>query len=233
VTRHIRIGFAFAVFAVAMYVLMWVGYRAHWSWLDGLDSAALKPLHRYGVQHPGWVRFWTIFCTVFSPTGFRLLGTVVTVIAALRRHLRGALFLLVTIGLSGYVTDAAKAIAQRPRPPEALVHPGFDSFPSGHAMAVMSAVLVLLTVSAGLFRRHLRVVTVVAGVLIVVTVGFGRVALNVHYPSDVLAGWSLGYLWFFLCYLVIRPLPLASPSAPRLGAQARAVTAGTQRPDVG
>ncbi|MGH9480074.1 MAG: phosphatase PAP2 family protein, partial [Terriglobales bacterium] len=36
-------------------------------------------------------------------------------------------------------------------------------------------------------------------------VGFGRVALNVHHPSDVLGGWALGYLYFAVCAWVIRP----------------------------
>ena len=220
VTRQMRIGIAFAAIAVAVYALMWVGYRAHWNWLDDLDSAALKPLHDYGVHHPGWVRFWNILATVLGPNGFRVLGAVVILIAAVRRNLRAALFLVLTMWLSGYVTDAAKGIANRPRPPGALVASGLSSFPSGHALDVMAAVLALLTVSAGLFRHSVRVLTIVAGALIVLVVGLSRVVLNVHYPSDVLAGWALGYLWFFLCFLVIRPQPAARGGAVPTRAEA-------------
>ncbi len=209
-----RIGFTLAAVAVGVYALMWVGFRSHWYWLDSFDSAVLKPLHRDGVHHPGWVRFWNVFCTVLGPTGFHVLGTVVIVITLLRRNVRAALFLVATVWLAGYITNAAKALAHRQRPPGALMHAAFSSYPSGHALEVMAAVLALLTVSAGLFRHSVRVATIVIGALIVISVGIGRVVLNVHYPSDVLAGWALGYLWFFLCLLVIRPRPLAAPAQP-------------------
>jgi membrane-associated phospholipid phosphatase len=45
-------------------------------------------------------------------------------------------------------------------------------------------------------------------------VGIARVALNVHYPSDVLAGWSLGYLFFLLCLWAFRPFPARRPVSP-------------------
>jgi membrane-associated phospholipid phosphatase len=214
VTRQMRVGVVFAAIAVAVYALMWVGFRAHWGWLDSFDTAVLKPLHHYGGHQPGWVRFWNVFCTVLGPTGFHVLGTVVIVIALLRRNLRAALFLVVTVWVSGVVTNVAKSLAHRRRPTGALVHAAFSSYPSGHALEVSAAMLALLTVSAGLFRHSIRVTTIVVGALIVISVGVGRVVLNVHYPSDVLGGWALGYLWFFLCLLVIRPLPLAARAAP-------------------
>lgn len=199
---HLRIGLALAAIAVAVYALMWVGYRRHW--LTGFD-AMLRPLHDYGARHHGWVSFWNVFCTLLGPTGFRLVGAVVIVIAQLKRNLRAALFLAATILLSGYVTYVAKALAHRLRPQQALVHAAFNSFPSGHAVAVMVAVLALLTVSA---HHHVQVVL---GALVVISVGVGRVVLNVHYPSDVLAGWALGYLWFFVCLVAVRPRPLTAP----------------------
>ena len=51
----------------------------------------------------------------------------------------------------------------------------------------------------------MRRVAIAVSALSVLSVGTARVALNVHYPSDVLAGWSLGYLYFLLCLLVFRP----------------------------
>jgi membrane-associated phospholipid phosphatase len=53
--------------------------------------------------------------------------------------------------------------------------------------------------------RRMGRVAITVTVLILLIVGVDRVALNVHYPSDVLAGWSLGYLYFLLCLLVFRP----------------------------
>ena len=196
-----------AVLAVACYAAMWLGYRQGWGWLHDADWSALNALHDVGVKHPGWVRFWDGVCTVFGPTVFRLAGMVLVVVEVVLRRLRAALFLLVSIELSGFVTRLAKASANRPRPTTMLVAVPESAFPSGHALAAMVAVCALLAVLLPLLWRRFRSAAVVAGLVVVAAVGFGRVALNVHHPSDVLAGWALGYLYFLACLPLLASVP--------------------------
>jgi undecaprenyl-diphosphatase len=53
-----------------------------------------------------------------------------------------------------------------------------------------------------MIRDSWRRWAIAAGAVVVVAVGTARVALNVHNPSDVIAGWALGYLYFAGCLLV-------------------------------
>ncbi len=186
------------VSAVMMYAALWVGHRQGWGWLSAVDSTSLRVLHVIGVKHPLWVRIWDVVCAVFSPVTFRLLGAVAILIGLSKRRLRVALFLLVSIEFSELVTWAAKALVGRPRPATALVTVSASSFPSGHALAATVGVLALLLLLVPATSRSVGVVAVLVGALIVLAVGFGRVALNVHHPSDVVAGWALGYLYFAL-----------------------------------
>lgn len=205
---------ALAALAVAVYAGMWVGYLLGWAWLDQIDSSALATLHDYGIRHPGWVRFWDVFCTVAGPAGVRVVGAVLVVVAVWRRNVRVAVFVVVSIELSFVVTAVAKGLADRPRPANPLADVASSSFPSGHAVAVMAGTLALLTVLLPLLRPGLKVVAMVLGALVVVAVGVGRVVLVVHHPSDVLAGWALGYLYFLACLVLIRPTMSETPVAP-------------------
>ncbi|TDH48540.1 phosphatase PAP2 family protein, partial [Mycobacterium eburneum] len=168
---------------------MWLGWRQDWGWLQAVDTSALTAAHHIGVKHHGWVQFWQVLCTVFSPAAFRLVGMVAVVAALVRRRVWAAVFLLVAVELSEVVSHVAKALAERPRPVTALVAEPSWSFPSGHALGVTAAVLALLTVLLPLLRPAARPAATAVGALIVVAVGVGRVARNVHDPAGVLAGW--------------------------------------------
>ncbi|MFV8167090.1 phosphatase PAP2 family protein [Mycobacterium sp. 134] len=208
-----------AVLAVALYAALWVGYAMQWTWLADLDDAGLAGPYRYGAAHPAWVTAWDVFCTVFGPFAFRLLALVMIVVALVRRRPRIALFLVLTVELSAVTTELAKFLADRPRPATALVHALSTSFPSGHALGVMVSVLALSALAWPRLAPRLRAWWVVTGVLLVVAIGVGRVVLNVHHPSDVVAGWALGYAWFVAVYLLYPPYaavtaPDGTPAAP-------------------
>ncbi|WP_286174601.1 phosphatase PAP2 family protein [Mycobacterium sp. DL99] len=209
-----------AVVAVAVYAALWVGYAMQWTWLADLDDAGLAGPYRYGAAHPGWVTAWNVFCTVLGPFAFRLLALVMIVFALRRRQRRIALFLFLTVEVSAVTTEVAKFLADRPRPATALVHALSTSFPSGHALGVMVSVLALSVLAWPTLRPWLRGWWVAAGVLVVVAIGVGRVVLNVHHPSDVMAGWALGYAWFVAVYLLCPPYPAVvtaadeTPAAP-------------------
>lgn len=126
------------------------------------------------------------------------------------RRMYGAMWLVIAATTGGLIaTSLLKYLVDRPRPDVvphlSIVHS--SSFPSGHSMM---AATVYLTLGAllGRFVSEMRLRAFFLGVAIVLTlmVGFSRVYMGVHYPTDVLAGWSAGLAWATLCWIVARRL---------------------------
>jgi undecaprenyl-diphosphatase len=93
----------------------------------------------------------------------------------------------------------------RPRPDagSAVDLPESYSFPSGHAaagVASLGALAVLAAERLPTDRARVRLWSLV--VVVGVAVGLSRIALNVHYVTDVLAGWCFGLAWLAGCLLV-------------------------------
>lgn len=194
--------------ALAVYALMWLGYARGWGWLATADSSVLNACYDIAVKNPGWVPFWDGVSTVFEPVVFRVAALAVAVATLLRRRLRAALFLLITVESTGLVTQVAKGLVDRPRPVTALAAAASSSFPSGHALGAMVGVAALLTVGLRfqpLLHGRARTVVLCTGVLVVAAVGVARVALNVHHPSDVLAGWALGWVYVSVWAALLKP----------------------------
>jgi membrane-associated phospholipid phosphatase len=205
ISRPVFLAVVFAVAAVVVYAAMWVGYRQQWSWLYDFDWSLLNAGHEAGIKHPVSLRFWDGVSFVLGPDLWRWIGVVAMVAALVQRNVRAALVLFACAPLSGLVTTGAKDLANRPRPSTMLASVPSTSFPSGHALETTAIFLALLSFLLPMLSRSVRRVAIAVSALSVLSVGIARVALNVHYPSDVLAGWSLGYLYFLLCLLVFRP----------------------------
>lgn len=202
------------------YAIMWIGWVQGWGWLSSADTATLEIGHRIGLEHHGWVTFWDVWCTVFSPVAFRIVTVGLITYAFVRRQVRTAVFLIVSVEMSSLLTEVLKRLADRPRPSTAAVDALSTSFPSGHALGTMTAVLALAVVLRPMVRPDLRPWLMAAGIVVVLTVGIGRVALNVHHLSDIVAGWAMGYAYFAVC-LLIRPGVTAAAETPAVPGSGR------------
>jgi undecaprenyl-diphosphatase len=139
--------------------------------------------------------------------------TVVTILVALylvsARKPGIAAFLVAAITGGAIVSTLLKLAFARPRPELVahLVSVDSASFPSGHAM---NSAITYLTLAALLARaeekRAVRIYLMCAAIALTLVIGFSRIYLGVHWPSDVIAGWTVGATWALLCWLAARAL---------------------------
>jgi undecaprenyl-diphosphatase len=122
---------------------------------------------------------------------------------------KSAAFLLIMVAAGVGVVFALKFGIDRPRP-TIVPHstdPLSPSFPSGHTA---TASVVYLTIGGllaeALPRKRLGLYVILVAGFIAVTVGISRIYLGVHWPTDVLAGWTIGGVWAAASWLLERDL---------------------------
>ncbi|MGR3323743.1 MAG: phosphatase PAP2 family protein [Pseudooceanicola sp.] len=142
-------------------------------------------------------------------TVLTLISLTVLAFLLLRGKRATALLLVVAILGGQALSHLAKLGFSRPRPD--LVPHGVEvataSFPSGHSMMAAVTYLTLAVILARTERDiRIRALRIVAAAVLSGLVGVSRVYLGVHWPSDVLAGWSLGAAWALGVWLLARGL---------------------------
>ncbi len=176
-------------------VLLWI--HTHFpGWLDG-PMRLVTALGYYWVVLPLLV----VVALVFYRMGWRL----------------SAVLLVVSTAGSILLTTLLKAVFERARPEhfDSGYKASFYSFPSGHATVAVGFYGMLTLILAYRLRGLARWAVVAFGVSLVLLIGFSRLYLGVHYPTDVLAGYLAAPLWLvfvgavYVAWLSVRGLRAA------------------------
>lgn len=134
-----------------------------------------------------------------------VLSIIISLFLLKYRHYEKIILLFTVITGETLLNKLAKLFFGRLRPivPCPLVHENGYSFPSGHSMNAISFYGFLIYLSYIYIKNNkIRIPAILGLSLLILLIGFSRIYLGVHYPSDVLGGFSLGLFWLSLCIFV-------------------------------
>jgi undecaprenyl-diphosphatase len=204
--------------ALALCVLAWVflgiAEATHEPRLVYVERELMLLLRKPGAPHeaigPSWLTdLWRDVTALGSVTVVTLTTLAVVGYLALSGLWRTAFVVVLAASGAGVLSSVLKATFQRARPDAALhfVEVTGASFPSGHTLAAAVMYPTLGALVAGVTKsRQIQIYVLCLALAASVLVGFSRVFLGVHYPSDVAAGLSVGFAWSIVCYVVLRAL---------------------------
>jgi undecaprenyl-diphosphatase len=159
------------------------------------DRAVLLWIHS---NFPGWLDGPMRLVTALGYYWVVIPLLAVAVLAFYRKDWRlSAILLVVSTSGSIVLTTVLKAIFERSRPElfDSGYTASFYSFPSGHATLAVGLYGTLTLLLAYRLRGYARWLVAACGVSLVLLIGFSRLYLGVHYPTDVLAGYLAALLW--------------------------------------
>ncbi|MFF4418751.1 phosphatase PAP2 family protein [Streptosporangium sp. NPDC001559] len=197
--RRLGMRLTFAVGAVALFsvpfVLLLVLVLISFEPLNDLDETIATGLHAYVLADPGYARLLGAWTDILGPNTWRVLVVAVAAWAWYRGARRPAVWAVVTIAASGVLNVLIKEVVNRARPvlPDPVSWAPGSSFPSGHAMAAATGASVLVLMLLPRLRGPAsRAAAWTLAAVLAVFVAYTRVALGVHWFSDVIAGLALG-----------------------------------------
>jgi undecaprenyl-diphosphatase len=181
----------------------------------GWDEPILRYVHRHST--PGRDAVMTFITDIGHLYGVVPLAVLIVVALLAARRRGNALFFAVAMVGAGTLNTGAKMFFRRTRP-DLWLSPSPEhtySFPSGHAMGSMAFAAALAVLA---WPTRWRWWAIVLGGAFTLLVGFSRVYLGVHFPSDVVAGWSASLAWVLglsqVAYgRMVKPRPRATPAA--------------------
>lgn len=170
-------------------------------WFVEVDTWAANNLHEV-VRHSRLLVFVLEAISFIGTPLWFYLTCIPIAIFLWRRGRKSLVLFLFATGVVGEIIDTiVKNVVNRDRP--SLEHPVASAFghsyPSGHSMASVLVYGSLLMIFMPIIPKARQRLALWGCVVLVLAIGFSRLALGVHYLSDVLGGYALGGAWLTAC----------------------------------
>jgi undecaprenyl-diphosphatase len=156
------------------------------------------------VWRTPWLTQVMILITNLGAEYMIAIAIIIVIFFVWKKHKREALTFTIILIMGAIINLSLKQLIHRPRPVIApLIVESSSSFPSGHAM---NAAVFYLSVSFYFYhftrKKKLSSAVTVVSIILILLIGFSRIYLGVHYPSDVVAGYVVGTWWLVLAILI-------------------------------
>jgi membrane-associated phospholipid phosphatase len=197
----LRAAILFAVVLAASIAFGSLADEVHEGDTLSVDTAILKRINAHAT--PFLDDFFVVVTQFGGVLAVAAIALGIACILLLRKRYAKATFFAMSMGGALLLNISLKYIFERARPDiwNQLVTETSFSFPSGHAMASAALALSFAYIA---WRKGYRAVIAVSAALYVAVIGFSRLYLGVHYPTDILAGWLVSTAWVLLMILTYR-----------------------------
>jgi len=210
VTKEIKVLIVFFLLFSSTLIFIGVGNIVSKGSTRDFDITIIKSFRSmddFGLHSgPIWIKEFMTDITALGGGNVLAIITVFVSIFLILQKRYDAFWLLLAATIGGtLISFWLKDIYDRERPDliYRLVTVTSLSFPSGHSM--MSAVLYLTQAAiVARFQKERKIRIYILSIALVLTfiIGLSRVYLGVHYPTDVLGGWTIGLAWASLCWVI-------------------------------
>lgn len=188
--------------SLSLVIFAFLGYvvKFYPTWIQPFDNAVTSFVRQ---PYPNWNTFYLWITKFANPVTIVVLALAFLIVLLYGKQYAEAAWLSAgVIGISGLFNPLIKLLFTRERPTlEHLVTEHSYSFPSGHSTASMVLYGTLICILP-LFVKNktLQTVLQIALICLIIIIGTSRIYLGVHFPSDILGGFTLGLGWLLMTY---------------------------------
>lgn len=188
---RLGLGALAAVVISAPFTLLTVLVLSESETLETVDHRVADALNAQVLPRPALTRTLEVLSVVTNPNVWRLIALGIAIALWTRGRRRLVAWLVVTMTVGGLLGPGLKELVSRSRPAfeEPVTIASGYSFPSGHALNSMLFAGCLVVLAYPVTKGPRRVLLWAVAAVIVVVTAVDRIALGVHFLSDVLAGW--------------------------------------------